>query len=70
MNYPFSVEVRCFCEFQNGGTGQNGIMCEKNGTFVKSTSCFEDELCRGPSSEEDSLGGSSNLCAQGNLIMY
>ena len=68
--YFLSVETQCLCEFQNGGTGRNGIMCEKNGTFVKATSCIGSDFCVGPSSEEKALNGTRNLCSPGNLIKW
>ena len=66
----FSVETRCFCESLNSGTGKNGIMCEKNGTFVKATSCVEGDVCLGPSSKEKALNGTRNFCSSGNLIKF
>ena len=52
-----SAEVRCFCKYQNGGAGRNGIMCERRGIFEEITSCFGNEFCTGPSSEETAVNG-------------
>ena len=68
--YFFSVKARCFCESLNSVTGKTGIMCEKNGTFVKATSCFESDFCVGPSSKEKALNGTRKLCSPGNLIKF
>ena len=43
-------------------------MCEKNGAFIKSTTCLKNEFCTGPSSEEEALNGTRTFCIQGNLI--
>ena len=34
---------KCFCENENGGTGYNGIICQRNGTFEKIENNFYDD---------------------------
>ena len=45
--YDFSDAVQCYCESQNGGTKENGIVCEVNGTTKNIGSCKSDEWCTG-----------------------
>ena len=42
-------------------------MCEKNGIFVRATSCVGNDFCVGPSSEEWALNGTRKLCSSGNV---
>ena len=44
-------------------------MCEKNDTFLWSTSCFESEICSGPSLEKEALVGTRKLCSEGKKYL-
>ena len=56
---------KCFCEYHNGQGNDNGILCERNGTFQKALLCGENKSCSGPSTEEDAVNGTIGLCKQG-----
>ena len=59
------MTTKCYCEYQNGRGNNNGILCERNGTFQKALLCGGDQICSGPSTEEDAVSGTVGLCKQG-----
>ena len=56
---------KCFCEYHNGQGIDNGILCERNGTFQRALTCGEDQSCSGPTKEEDAVNGTIGLCTKG-----
>ena len=59
------MKNKCFCEYHNGQGSNSGILCERNGTFQKALLCGKDQICSGPSTEEDAVNEPSGLCKQG-----
>ena len=62
--------IKCYCEYTNGLSPDNGIMCGKNGSFTKTAHCGSDEICIGPSNKSDAILENKKelLCAKGNLM--
>ena len=57
---------RCRCEFQNGGAGRNGIVCDTNdGTIQKIGKCNSTEWCTG-NATDDYPAPASQFCEKGN----
>ena len=48
-------KVLCICEFSNGGSGKNGIMCNFNDSFARSFSCSKNSFCTGATSKEKAV---------------
>ena len=60
-----NIAEKCFCEYQNGGIGRNGINCKLNGKFQGDGSCEADEWCIGPNHATNATTR-DRLCAKGN----
>ena len=63
--YRIKVETaaeRCYCEFENGGPENNGIMCGFDGIFERTTECGVNQWCTGPANMSSAVLGSSQLC--------
>ena len=61
-----SAEKNCYCEYKDRDLRENGILCERNGTFQKATRCGSQEVCSGPFAPEDAVQGTYSLCKKGN----
>lgn len=60
-----SEKMRCYCEFQNGGGNDSGILCERKGIFQKALLCGIESVCVGPYTKESAVNGTSTLCKKG-----
>ena len=60
-----AVNNKCFCEYFNGQGENSGILCNRNGTYQKALICGIEQICSGPSTEEDASYGMGGLCKQG-----
>ena len=63
----YAIAEKCYCENQNGGTGKNGLICEKDGSFLRTDSCQGDEWCTGPGDENSATHSRNDLCTKGNI---
>ena len=52
----------------NGGPGRNDIMCNKDGKFIKSSSCKNNQICVGPATKEEAVLGTDSLCTTGKIL--
>ena len=58
--YMLKVDVipqppQCYCEFKNGRSARNGILCGRSGNFTKVANCMPDQWCTGPYNESNAL---------------
>ena len=58
-------KVKCICESQNGVPGNNGILCNVNGSFDNVSSCNDYQWCTGPATNHSAIIGSAKLCEFG-----
>lgn len=67
----FKATDKCYCKHTNGRNLSeiNGIMCGKNGSFIKTGHCGSGEFCIGTSNASDAIlkVDKEALCAKGNL---
>ena len=61
--------TKCYYEYHNGRGNNNGILCERNGTFQKALLCGLEQVCSGASTQEDAVNGIIGLCKQGKNII-
>ena len=64
----YVLKALCYCEHLNGGPGRNGIMCEKEGKFIKSSFCDNTQACIGPATKEKAVVGVQSLCTTGKIL--
>ena len=69
MNIPIVLDVqKCYCENENGGIENNGIVCIHDDNTVTTTSCQEYEGCTGTTKEIDGVMNPRLLCEKGKRI--
>ena len=70
----YAIDSKCRCtnslSEQQNGTGNNAIMCEKNGREQPSGQCSEDEYCAGPDAIENAECGKFKLCTKKGILDY
>ena len=62
-------KIKCICGTENGGPGQNEIMCNMSGSFEHIGTCGNRQWCTGPVSNGSAIIGSVNLCENGEIFI-
>ena len=69
LNIPIVLDVqKCYCENENGGIENNGIVCIHDDNTVTTTSCQEYEGCTGTTKQIDGVMNPRLLCEKGKSI--
>ena len=69
-----AVTWKCFCENVDGGTKNNGIICQANGFVNMVDKCASDESCNGWTFVQNPAWARFQLCMKGmayeNVVLH
>ena len=60
------VNAKCYCQYKNGASPNNGIVCKTGLKLQLSGYCLPDEHCTGPADENGAVDGKNKtqLCSE------
>ena len=66
MNAQCLLDSKCYCQYKNGATPKNGIMCKTDSKLQLSGYCLPEEHCSGPTDENGAVDGKNKtqLCSE------